>query len=128
MKPISHLFVALILLLFIPTQLYAQDDSVELAEHLMRHQLEALKRGDLQAFTEKGNQAFKEFTDRYTFESLTMQRQSYIAKGYRLDYLGTIKRLGIQEHLWVVHITDDKYQLLGSLSLSHDKVVGFDLH
>jgi hypothetical protein len=128
MKQDSHAIAAILLLLFIPVQLYAQDDSAALAERLMTHQLEAVKQGDLQAFTENGNQAFKAFTDKYTFESLTTQRQSYLAKGYRLVYLGTIKRLGMHEHLWVVQITDYKYQLLGSLSLSHGKVVGFDLH
>ena len=51
-----------------------------------------------------------------------------VVKGYRLEYIGAIRRLGMMEHLWRVHITDYKYKLLGSLSLSHDKVVGFDLH
>jgi hypothetical protein len=57
-----------------------------------------------------------------------MQRRSKLIKGYRLEYIGAIRRLGMKEHLWRVHITDYKYELLGSLSLSHGRVVGFDLH
>jgi len=57
-----------------------------------------------------------------------MQRRARLIKGFKLEYIGAIRRLGMNEHLWKVHITDYKYELLGSLSLSHGKVVGFDLY
>ncbi|MFH2046684.1 MAG: hypothetical protein ABIK92_16250 [Pseudomonadota bacterium] len=106
---------------------FAQDKTVETAEKLMIYQLEALKSEDYQKFIAHGNKAFKEFTYKYSFDSLIMQRKAKIAKGYRLEYLGDIRSIGMRKHLWKVHITGDKYQLLGSLSLSHGKVVGFNL-
>lgn len=117
-----------ILLLLLPAQLVpAQDETVEDAEKLMIFQLEALKSKDHQKFIIHGNKAFKEFMDEYFFDSIVMQRSAKIAKGYKLEYLGDISSIGMRRHLWKVHITGDKYQLLGSLSLSHGKVVGFSL-
>jgi hypothetical protein len=106
---------------------FAQNETVETATKLMIWQLEALKKVDYQKFIERGNKAFKEFMDEYSFDSLKMQRGAKIAKGYRLEYLGDIRSIGMRKHLWKVHIIGDKYQLLGSLSLSHGKVVGFNL-
>ena len=105
----------------------AQDETAETAEKLMIWQLEAVKNGDYQRFVGHGNKAFKEFTDEYSFDTIKMQRGAKIAKGYKLEYLGAIRRIGMREHLWKVHITNDKYELLGRLSLSHGKVVGFNL-
>jgi len=105
----------------------AQDETAETVEKLMIWQLEAVKNGNYQRFVEHGNKAFKEFTDAYSFDTIKMQRGAKIAKGYKLEYLGAIRRVGMREHLWKVHITNDKYELLGRLSLSHGKVVGFNL-
>ena len=106
---------------------FAQDETVDTAEKLMIWQLASLKDGDYQRFIEHGNKAFKEFMDEYSFDTFKMQRGGKIAKGYKLEYLGAIKRIGMREHLWRLHISGDKYELLGSLSLSHGKVVGFNL-
>lgn len=106
---------------------FTQDESVETAEKLMLWQLEAVKKGDYQRFIEHGNKAFKEFMDEYSFDTFKMQRGAKVAKGYKLEYLGAIRRIGMREYLWKVHIANDKYELLGSLSLSHGKVVGFNL-
>jgi hypothetical protein len=120
------LFVMLALLIATSSG-FAQDETVENAEKLMIWQLEVVKNGDYQQFIEHGNKAFKKFMDEYSFDSIKMQRGAKIAKGYTLEYLGAIRRIGMQEYLWKVHITNDKYELLGSLSLSHGKVVGFNL-
>lgn len=105
----------------------AQDEDPKAAEELMVVQLEALKAGNYQQFIHNGNKAFKQFMDEYTFESFKMQRADKLAKGYQLVYFGAIRRLGMQQHIWKVLITDYKYELLGSLSVSHGKVVGFNL-
>ncbi|KPK00794.1 MAG: hypothetical protein AMK71_07880 [Nitrospira bacterium SG8_35_4] len=119
-------FVIIALLLSV-YPLFAQDETVQSAEKLMIWQLEALKSKDYRQFIEHGNKAFKEFMDEYSFDSLIMQRRAKIEKGYSLEYLGAIRSIGMRKHLWKVHITGDKYQLLGSLSLSQGKVVGFNL-
>jgi hypothetical protein len=38
-----------------------------------------------------------------------MQRGGKIAKGYKLEYLATISRVGMGEHLWKIYISGDKY-------------------
>jgi hypothetical protein len=106
---------------------FAQDETAETAEKLMIWQLEAIKDGDYQRFIEHGNKAFKELMDEYLFDTFKLQRGAKIAKGYKLEYLGTIRRIGMREHLWKIDINGDKYELLGSLTLSHGKVVGFNI-
>ena len=106
---------------------FAQDETAETAERLMNWQLAALKDGDYQRFVVHGNRAFKELMDEYSFDGFKMQRGAKIAKGYTLEYLGNIRRIGMREHLWKVHIIGNEYELLGSLSLSHGMVVGFNL-
>jgi hypothetical protein len=119
--------VTVMLLLLAASAVCAQDEPVETAEELMNFQLKALNAKDRKMFIMHGNKAFKAFMDEYFFDSLVMQRGAKIAKGYRLEYLGDIRSIGMRRHLWKLHITGDKYQLLGSLSLSHGKVVGFSL-
>ncbi|UCG22362.1 MAG: hypothetical protein JSU80_07250 [Deltaproteobacteria bacterium] len=108
---------------------FAQDETAETAEKLMIWQLEAIKDGDYQRFIEHGNKAFKELMDEYSFDNFKLQRGAKIVKGYKLEYLGTIRRIGMREHLWKIYISGDKYELLGSLTLSHaqGKVVGFNI-
>jgi len=119
--------IVIVALLLTANSGFAQDETAETAEKLLIWQLEAVKNGDYQRFIEHGNKAYKEFMDEYSFDTLKMQRGAKIAKGYKLEYLGAIRRIGMREHLWKIHITNDKYELLGSLSLSHGKVVGFNL-
>ena len=120
-------FIVILALLLVASFGSAQNETVETAEKLMIWQLEAVKDGDYQRFTEHGNKAFKEFYDEYMFDAFKMQRGGKIAKGYKLEYLATINRVGMREHLWKIYISGDRYELLGSLSLSHGKVVGFNL-
>ena len=49
------------------------------------------------------------------------------AKGYSLEYLGSIRRVGMRQHLWKVTFTGDRYERLGSVTLAGGKVVGFEL-
>ena len=119
--------VVILVILLLAGIASGQDEKVEDAEKLMIFQLEALKAEDHKKFIEHGNKAFKEFMDEFSFDSLVMQRKAKISKGYKLEYLGDIRSIGMRKHLWKLHITGDKYQLLGSLSLSHGKVVGFNL-
>jgi len=124
---ITVIFVALILSLSVKTT-FAQNETIEAAGKLMIWQFEAIKDKDYKKFIEHGNKAFKEMMDEFSFDSIVMQRRTKLIKGYRLEYIGAIRRLGMKEHLWRVHITDYKYELLGSISLSHGRVVGFDLY
>jgi len=124
---ITVILVALILSLSVKTT-FAQNETIEAAGKLMIWQFEAIKDKDYKKFIEHGNKAFKEMMDEFSFDSIVMQRRSKLIKGYRLDFIGVIKRLGMKEHLWRVNLTDYKYELLGSLSLSHGRVVGFDLY
>ncbi len=121
-------FFSVLLMILLATSGFAQDESVEAAEKLMKGQLNAIATGDYKKFVKNGNKAFKEFMDEYTFDSFRMQNGYKLAKGFELDYLGAIRRLGMREHLWRVRIVGEKYQLFGSLSLSHGKIVGFDLN
>jgi len=84
-------FWVILLLLLAANFAVAQDETAETAEKLMIWQLEAVKEADYQRFIEHGNKAFKEFMDEYLFDTFKLQRGEKIAKGYILEYLGTIR-------------------------------------
>ncbi|UCD78534.1 MAG: hypothetical protein JSW26_24495 [Desulfobacterales bacterium] len=105
----------------------AGDDDSAAAEKMLKLQLASIVAGDYERFIEHGNKAFKEFYDQWSFDTLKMSRSAKLSKGYKLAYLGVIRRVGMHEHLWKVSITGDKYELLASLSLANGKVVGFNL-
>lgn len=131
MQNLNFLFKAVIsitALLLLTASGLAQDEPVDTAEKLMQGQLTAIVKGDYKKFVANGNKAFKEFMDEYTFDSFKMQNGGKLSKGFKLEYLGAIRRLGMREHLWRVRISGDKYALFGSLSLSHGKIVGFNLN
>ena len=124
---VFKVFLIILMLFFMANNGFAQDETAGTAEKLMIWQLEAIKEGDYQRFLVNGNKAFKELMDRFLFDSFKQQKGRKLTKGYKLEYLDSIRRLGMREHLWKIHITGYKYELLGSLSLSHGKVVGFNL-
>lgn len=74
---------------------FAQDESMETAEKRMIFQLDALISKDHRKFIQNGNDAFKQFMDEYSFDSLIMQRRAKILKGYKLEYLGDIRSIGM---------------------------------
>lgn len=117
----------MVILLLGAATLRAADSDPKFAERQMTVQLEALRAGDYQQFIAGGNRAFEMFMDESTFDVLQMQHSGELAAGYRLEYLGMIERVGMLEHLWRVHLSDDEKQLLGHLTLAHGQVVGFDL-
>lgn len=96
-------------------------------KNLMEWQLAAISANDQQQFIAKGNRAFKDMMDGFLFAGLVMQYGAKLEKGYALQYLGAIQRLGMTEHLWRISINDYKYELFGGISLSHVAVVGFKL-
>lgn len=120
-------FFAILALLLSANCVLAADGTTTTAEKLLIWQLEAIKDGDYERFTEHCNQAFKELADKWWFDTLKMSKGGKISKGYTLEYLGAIRRVGMQEHLWKVSINGEKYNLLARLTVSHEKVVGFDL-
>jgi hypothetical protein len=103
------------------------DESKETAEKLLKVQLEAIIKGDYQKFIQPGNLAFKKMYDEWHFDTLKRQRGYKLKKGYSLEYLGVIKRLGAKEHLWKVLITDDTYEYLAHIAITYGMVAGFNL-
>lgn len=128
-KSIAPYRVLLLLITFLltPSVAMAQADGGQQAKALMASQLEALKAGNYQQFVANGNKAFSQMMDERAFDSLKMRKGPKLGQGFALEYLGMIQRLGMQEFLWKVKIIGDKNEMLGSLSLSNGKVVGFAL-
>ncbi|MBU0680622.1 MAG: hypothetical protein KKD73_04285 [Proteobacteria bacterium] len=93
----------------------------------MNRQLPALVEDNAHKFVEKGNRAFREMMADFSFESFTRQYDAKLKQGYRLHYLGVIKRLGMDEYLWRISITDYQYEPFGSITLAKEFVVGFKL-
>ena len=106
----------------------ADEPSPVEAETKMVLLLEAIKNKDHKKFIQPGNQAFKEMNGAWQFDSHVMNHHVKISQGYKLEYLGSIKRLGMREYIWRVSFPGEKYEKRGSVSISkYGKVVGFDL-
>ena len=93
----------------------------------MQWQLAAIVDNDQHNFIKNGNRAFKELMEDFIFESFTMQHGAKLKEGFTLSYLGSIKRVGMVEYVWKISFTNYKYELLGSVTLAHEFVVGFKL-
>lgn len=119
--------VAFIFLAFVAVPVGAQEESPAEAEAMLVWQMDAVRDGDFERFVERGNKAFKELVDRFFFENHQMSWGRKAAKGYSLEYLGSVRRVGMRQHLWTVTFTGDRYEHLGSVTLAGGKVVGFDL-
>ena len=90
-------------------------------------QLKALENRGYAAFMKHGNRVFTELFDKHQFQMLTMQSTSKLKAGYSDEYLGSIKRLSMIEHLWRLKYNSEKYEELVSVTLANGKVVGFSL-
>jgi len=119
--------VVLLLTLLLSGQVALADDAPNQVATLMQQQVDAVAANDRAAFIHNGNRAFREMMDEWTFDSIVMQHKRRLAKGYQLEYLGPIKRLGMDEYVWRVRPNDYKYQWIGRLSVANGKVVGFML-
>ena len=124
---INALIAALALVFSINPSFAGGDESRETAEKILNLQLEAIVKGDHQKFIQPGNDAFKKMVDEWTFDSLKSQRVYKLKKGYQLEYLGVIKRLGAKEHIWKVLLAGDKYEYLARITITYGMVAGFDL-
>ena len=118
----------LFLLFVTANAVMAAGDTKSTAEERMIWQLEALKDGDLQRFCQYGNKAFKDIMKDWGFNASSLESKKELAKGYQLEHLGSIRRLGMRTHLWRVRINGEEHELLGSLTLTkYGKVCGFHI-
>ena len=108
------------LLLLTVNSSLAQDNAMAAAERLMVWQIEAWQSEDLEQYTKHGTKAFKQHAEEFTMSVFTSLAQGRIAKGYRLEYLGVIKRTDGHTYLWRVHANEYKYEMLGKLGLTAD--------
>ena len=106
----------------------AQDNAFAAVEKLMVWQIEAWQNEDLERYTKHGTKAFKQHAEEFTMSVFTSLAQGRMAKGYRLEYLGAIKRTDGHTYLWKVHANEYKYEMLGKLGLTVDgKVSEFSI-
>jgi hypothetical protein len=98
----------------------AQDNALATVEKLMVWQIDAWQSEDLERYTKHGTKAFKQHAEEFTMSVFTSLAQGRIAKGYRLEYLGAIKRTDGHTYLWRVHANEYKYEMLGKLGLTAD--------
>ncbi len=116
---------AALMAISVPSTSISQDENPQ-ARKMMEGELQALKTADYQQFIQNGNSAFKELS-KTVFDVLEMSWSEELAKGYQLDYLGAIERVGMTEYLWRVTFTGSNSQHLGRLTLADGKIAGFNL-
>jgi hypothetical protein len=120
------LFIAFLIYFLFPYFAEAQVDSK--VTRMLNWQLEALKENSYKNFIRQGNNAFKEVFTKFDFEALYLNTKSKLNKEYNVQYLASIRRVGMIEYLWKYknQDTENEHLIRMSLSKNGESVVGFD--
>jgi len=60
-----------------------------------------------------------------TFTQVSTQLSPQLKKGYKLQYLGSLKQQGVEVFLWKITYQDGSDDMLARLVIQEDKVAGF---
>jgi len=69
--------------------------------------------------------ALKTRITKETFTQVSTQMSPRLKKGYKLQYLGSLKQQGVEVFLWKITYPDGGDDLLARLVIQEDKVAGF---
>ena len=69
--------------------------------------------------------ALKSRITRETFKQVSTQLSPRLKKGYKLQYLGSLKQQGVEVLLWKITYQDGGDDMLSRLVIQEDKVAGF---
>jgi hypothetical protein len=69
--------------------------------------------------------ALKTRITKETFAQVSAQLSPRLKKGYKLEYLGSLKQQGVKVLLWKITYTDGGDDMLARLVIQENKVAGF---
>ena len=119
----AGIVVALIMLAGIPILNAATEGpSTEGTVHAL---LAAIATNNYDALVANAAPALKTRITKETFTQVSTQLSPRLKKGYKLEYLGTLKQQGVEVFLWKITYTDGGDDMLSRLVMQEGKVAGF---
>jgi hypothetical protein len=119
----AGIVVALIMLAGIPILNAATEGpSTEGTVHAL---LAAIATNNYDALVANAVPALKTRITKETFTQVSTQLSPRLKKGYKLQYLGSLKQQGVEVFLWKITYTDGGDDMLSRLVMQEGKVAGF---
>jgi len=119
----AGIVVALIVLAWIPILSAATDGPS--TEGTVNTLLAAIATNNYDALVANAAPALKTRITREAFTQVSTQLSPRLKKGYKLQYLGSIKQKGAEVFLWKIIYQDGGDDMLVRMVIQEDKVAGF---
>ena len=87
--------------------------------------LTAIATNNYDALVANAAPALKTRITKETFTQVTTQLSPRLKKGYKPQYLGSLKQQGVEVFLWKITFQDGGDDMLARLVIQEDKVAGF---
>ena len=115
--------VVLVVLAWIPILNAATDGPS--AERTVNTLLTAIATNNYNALVANAAPALKTRITKETFTQVSTQLSPRLKKGYKLEYLGSLKQQGVEVFLWKITYTDGGDDMLSRLVIQEGKVAAF---
>jgi hypothetical protein len=119
----AGIVVALVVLVLIPIVGAATDGSS--SEGTVNTLLTAIAAKNYDALIANAAPALKSRITKETFTQVSTQLSPRLKKGYKLQYLGSLKQQGVEVFLWKIIYQDNGDDMLARLVIQENKVAGF---
>jgi hypothetical protein len=119
----AGIVMALFVLVWIPILNAATDGPS--TEGTVNTLLAAIATNDYNALVANAAPALKTRITKETFTQVSTQLSPRLKRGYKLQYLGSLKQQGVEVFLWKITYPDDGDEVLARLVIQENKVAGF---
>ncbi len=120
---LAGIVIALILFAWIPILKAATEGPP--TEGTVHTLLAAIATNNYDTFVANATPALKTRITRETFTQVSTQLSPRLKKGYKLQYLGSLKQQGVEVPLWKINFQDGGDDMLTRLVIQENKVAGF---
>ena len=119
----AGIVIALVVLAWIPILNAATDGPS--TEGTVNTLLAAIATNNYDTLVANAAPALKTRITKETFTQVSTQLSPRLKKGYKLQYLGSLKQQGIEVFLWKITYQDGGDDMLARLVIQENKVAGF---
>lgn len=119
----AGIVIALVVLAWIPILNAATDGPS--TEGTVNTLLAAIATNNYDALVANAAPALKTRITKEAFTQVSTQMSPRLKKGYKLQYLGSLKQQGVEVFLWKITYKDGGDDMLARLVIQEDKVAGF---
>ena len=119
----TGIVVVLVVLAWIPILNAATDGPS--TEGTVNTLLAAIATNNYDTLVANAAPALKTRITKETFTQVSTQLSPRLKKGYKLQYLGSLKQQGVEVFLWKITYKDGGDEMLARLVIQEDKVAGF---